>query len=82
MKCLHRASTSPVRKYIKGKPHPWEFKIPARADPSGIFYDFNFCQGGDGIRANLGANLVISLTAILHNHVNNQIYVGSLPASL
>ena len=53
MMCQYRGKTSPIRQYIKGKPHPWGFKIWARTDIHGILYDFDVYQGGDGTRTEL-----------------------------
>ncbi|KAK3701965.1 hypothetical protein RRG08_017855 [Elysia crispata] len=36
---------SKIKQYVKGKPHPWEFKIWARTDSSGVLQDFELYQG-------------------------------------
>ena len=84
MMCQYRGKTSPIRQYIKGKPHPWGFKIWARADPQGILYDFDVYQGGDGTRTELGqgADVVLKLTSTLNSHANYKIYADNLFTSI
>ncbi|KAJ8348384.1 hypothetical protein SKAU_G00269730 [Synaphobranchus kaupii] len=36
---------SGIRQYMKGKPHPWGFKVWARTGISGIVCDFDVYQG-------------------------------------
>ena len=48
MMVSYRAKCSPIRQYIKGKPHPWGFKIWSRAGVDGILYDLDVYQGGSG----------------------------------
>jgi hypothetical protein len=36
--------TSPIRQYIKGKPHPWGFKVWGRAEVDGLHYDFMYAK--------------------------------------
>lgn len=80
MMCSYRGKTSPIRQYIKGKPHPWGFKIWGRAGVSGILYDFDVYQGGDGTRTELGqgADVVLKLTSTLPQHCNYKIYADNL----
>ncbi|KAL7880052.1 hypothetical protein SRHO_G00023060 [Serrasalmus rhombeus] len=37
-----------IRQYIKGKPHPWGFKVWARCDVTGLLHDFDIYQGKGG----------------------------------
>ncbi|XP_046864364.1 piggyBac transposable element-derived protein 3-like [Xenia sp. Carnegie-2017] len=69
MMCKYRGRTSPIRQYIKSKPHPWGFKVWCRAGDSGILYDFDAYQGGNGKRSQLGqgADVVLKLTSTFLN---------------
>ena len=84
MMCQYRGKTSPIRQYIKGKPHPWGFKSWCRAGVSGILYDFEVYQGGDGKRSELGqgADVVLKLASTLVSHVNYKLYADNLFTSL
>ena len=77
--CLFRGNTSPIRRCIKGKPHPCRIKIWARADTQSILYDFEDYQGGDRTRTELGqrANVVLRLTSTLHSRINYKIYADN-----
>ena len=54
MMVAFKGTTSQIRQYVKGKPHPWGFKIWVRPGVSGMVYDFEVNQGGTGIRTKLG----------------------------
>lgn len=84
MMCQYRGKTSPIRQYIKSKPHPWGFKIWGRAGMDGFLYDFDVYQGGDGTRSELGqgADVVLSLTSTLEKNCNYKIYADNLFTSL
>ncbi|KAK3753942.1 hypothetical protein RRG08_006322 [Elysia crispata] len=45
MMILFQGKYSKIKQYIQGKPHPWEFKIWARTDESGILRDFEVYRG-------------------------------------
>lgn len=79
MMCQFRGKTSPIRQYIKGKPHPWGFKIWARA-ANGVLYDFEVYQGGNGQRSELGQgpDVVLKLTSTLKKNCNYKIYADNL----
>ena len=84
MMCQYRGQRSPIRQYIKSKPHPWGFKIWGRAGISGMLYDFDVYQGGDGERTQLGqgGDVVIKLTSTLEKKKNYKIYADNLFTSL
>ena len=67
MMCQYRGQRSPIRQYIKSKPHPWGFKIWGKAGISGMLYDFDVYQGGDGKCTQLGqgGDVVIKLTSTI-----------------
>lgn len=78
--CQFTGKTSPIRQYIKGKPHPWGFKIWGRAKVSGLLYDFDVYQGGDGQRTKLGqgGDVVLKLTSTLLSHCRYKTIVDNL----
>lgn len=80
MMCQYQGRTSPIRQYIKGKPHPWGFKVWCRAGTNGILYDFDVYQGGDGSKSALGqrADVVLKLTSTLLDNANYKIYADNL----
>ncbi|XP_067940667.1 piggyBac transposable element-derived protein 3-like [Watersipora subatra] len=84
MMCEFRGKTNPIQQYIKGKPHPWGFKIWGRADPAGILYDFDVYQGGTGQRSALGqgADVVLKLTESLKYNSNYKIFADNFFTSL
>uniref|UniRef100_A0A3P9CGN5 PiggyBac transposable element-derived protein domain-containing protein n=1 Tax=Maylandia zebra TaxID=106582 RepID=A0A3P9CGN5_9CICH len=49
-----KGTHSPIRQYVKGKPHPWGLKIWARCSSSGMLHDFVVYQGGTGKKTLLG----------------------------
>lgn len=69
-----------ILQYLRGKPHPWGFKVWGRADSGGILYDFDVYQGGDGTRTELGqgADVVLQLTSTLPPFCNYKIYADNL----
>ena len=85
MMCQCRGKTTPIRQYIKGKPHPWGFKIwPRTDDIHGILYDFDIYQGGDGTRIELGqgADVLLKLTSTLSSFSNYKICADNFFTSL
>lgn len=84
MMCQYRGKTSPIRQYIKSKPHPWGFKVWGRAGPSAILYDFDVYQGGDGARSQLGqgGDVIMKLTSTLEKNCNYKIYADNLFTSV
>uniref|UniRef100_A0A3B3ZEF3 PiggyBac transposable element-derived protein domain-containing protein n=1 Tax=Periophthalmus magnuspinnatus TaxID=409849 RepID=A0A3B3ZEF3_9GOBI len=49
-----RGTRSPIRQYVKGKPHPWGLKIWSRCSSSGILCDFAIYEVGTGKKSLLG----------------------------
>ena len=84
MMIQYKGRTSSIKQYIRGKPHPWGFKIWARTSSSGILCDFDVYQGGDGNRSELeqGADVVLHLAASLPSHQNFKIYADNFFTSV
>lgn len=84
MMCKFRGKTSPIRQYIKGKPHPWGFKIWGRAGTDGVLNDFDVYQGGNGIRTELGQgpDVVLKLTSTMAKNCRYKIYADNLFTSV
>jgi len=84
MMIQYKGRTSSIKQYIRGKPHPWGFKIWARTSSSGIRCDFDVYQGGDGNRSELeqGADVVLHLAASLPSHQNFKIYAHNFFTSV
>ncbi|XP_067943284.1 piggyBac transposable element-derived protein 2-like [Watersipora subatra] len=80
----YRGTTSPIRQYIKSKPHPWGFKVWGRAGTSGMLFDLDIYQGGDGTRSHLGqgGDVVMKLVSTLAKNSNYKIYADNLFTSV
>lgn len=48
-----RGTHSPIRQYVKGKPHQWGLKIWGHCTSSGILCDFVVYEGGTGKKTSL-----------------------------
>ncbi|XP_067949966.1 piggyBac transposable element-derived protein 3-like [Watersipora subatra] len=80
----YNGKKSPIRQYIKRKPHPWGFKICGRAGIDGLLHDFDVYQGGDGQRTELGlgADVVLKLTSTLAPGKNHKVFADNVFTSL
>lgn len=78
----YKGRTSGIKQYIRGKPHPWGFKIWARTTITGILCNFKVYQGGEGIRSELGqgADVVLKLCDSLPPHHNYKVYADNFLA--
>ena len=58
-----------IRQYVKGKPHPWGFKVWARCSKNGLFHDFDVYQGKGGgekkCEFGVGGDVVVKLCETL-----------------
>jgi len=64
----YKGRTSRLKQYMRGKPHPWGFKIWARTGVCGILHDFDVYQGNvSNNRSELGlsGDVVLKLTSTL-----------------
>ena len=79
MMVAFKGTTSQIRQYVKGKPHPWGFKIWVRSGVSGMVYDFEVYQGGTGIRTELGQgpDVIIKLCSTLQSQKNYKIFADN-----
>lgn len=72
---------SKIRQYIRGKPHPWGFKIWARTGEDGILYDFELYKGATPGQAKstlgVGADVVLRLSATLPHQKNFKIFADN-----
>ncbi|XP_017565030.1 piggyBac transposable element-derived protein 3-like [Pygocentrus nattereri] len=64
-----------IRQYIKGKPHPWGFKVWARCDVTGLLHDFDIYQGKGGgneqkRKLGVGGDVVMKLCESLAEKVH------------
>ena len=77
----YKGRTSGIKQYMRGKPHPWGFKIWARTGVSGIIHDFEVYQGNSSkTRSELGllADVVLKqLTATLPTGQNCKIFADN-----
>ncbi|XP_067940611.1 piggyBac transposable element-derived protein 3-like [Watersipora subatra] len=80
----YQGKRSPIRQYIKGKPHPWGFKIWGRCGVDGLLFDFDVYQGGDGQRSELGqgADVVLKLTSTLPSGKSYKVFADNLFTSV
>ena len=79
---------SALKQYIRGKPHPWGFKLWARAGISGILYDFDIYQGSqDGKRRapselGLGGDVVLQMVKDLPDGLNFKVFADNFFTNL
>ncbi|KAM3850305.1 tripartite motif-containing protein 16-like, partial [Diretmus argenteus] len=73
---------SSIKQYMRGKPHPWGFKVWVRTGISGMMCDFDVYQGSNnGIRAKselgLSGDVVMKLASTLPEGQNYKIYADN-----
>ena len=79
---------SAIKQYVRGKPHPWGFKLWGEAGSSGILYDFDVYQGSkDGKQRppsplGLGGDIVMQMTSTLPVRNNFTIFADYFFSSL
>ncbi|KAJ3609777.1 hypothetical protein NHX12_024287 [Muraenolepis orangiensis] len=71
-----------IKQYMRGKPHPWGFKVWVRAGISGMICDFDVYQGSvKGIQAKselgLSGDVVMKLASTLSEGQNYKIYADN-----
>lgn len=77
-----------IRQYIKGKPHPWGFKVWARCCVTGLLHDFDVYQGKGGNNAKeksqlgIGGDVVMKLCEPLPEKVNFLIFADNFFTSM
>nr|XP_061791912.1 piggyBac transposable element-derived protein 3-like [Nerophis lumbriciformis] len=80
-----------IRQYIKGKPHPWGFKVWARCCVTGLLHDFDIYQGkggGNGQKGpkksqlGVGGDIVVKLCESLAEKVNFLIFADNFFTSM
>ncbi|XP_029981810.1 piggyBac transposable element-derived protein 3-like [Sphaeramia orbicularis] len=78
-----RGTRSPIRQYVKSKPHPWGFKIWARCTSTGILCDFQVYEGGTGKRTTLGmgGDVALKLCETLPPGQNYKVFADNLFSS-
>uniref|UniRef100_A0A3B4WCQ9 PiggyBac transposable element-derived protein 3-like n=1 Tax=Seriola lalandi dorsalis TaxID=1841481 RepID=A0A3B4WCQ9_SERLL len=78
-----RGTRSPIRQYVKSKPHPWGFKIWARCTSTGILCDFQVYEGGTGKRTTfgMGGDVVLKLCETLPPGQNYKVFADNLFSS-
>jgi len=76
----YHGTSSPIRQYIKSKPHPYGFKIWGIAGTDGLLHDFDVYQGGDGTRSELGqgSDVVLKLTSTFPHKCWYKVYADNL----
>ena len=78
---------SSIKQYMRGKPHPWGFKVWVRTGISGMMCDFDVYQGStNGIRAKselgLSGDVVMKLASTLPEGQNYKIYADNFFTSV
>ena len=78
-----RGTRSPIRQYVKSKPHPWGFKIWARCTSTGILCDFQVYEGGTGKRTTfgMGGDVVLKLCETLPPGQTYKVFADNLFSS-
>ena len=83
----YKGTRSPVQQYMRGKPHPWGFKIWARTSVGGIVLDFDVYQGSSS-QANgenglgVAGNVVVKLCEHLPREKNYKIFADNFFSSV
>uniref|UniRef100_A0A3Q4GCX2 PiggyBac transposable element-derived protein domain-containing protein n=1 Tax=Neolamprologus brichardi TaxID=32507 RepID=A0A3Q4GCX2_NEOBR len=73
-----KGTHSPIRQYVKGKPHTWGLKIWARCSSSGMLHDFVVYQGGTGKKTLLGiGDVVVKLCETLPAEQNYKVFADN-----
>ncbi len=72
---------------MRGKPHPWGFKIWCRTGVKGILYDFDVYQGSTAGKRNksefgVAANVVLNLCSTLPDQQQQKIYADNFFTSV
>ncbi len=74
----YKGKFSNIRQYIKGKPHPWGFKVWCRCLPSGLLHDFDVYQGKSGAQSKsnfgVGGDAVLKVCKTLPKHAHYKIF--------
>lgn len=68
---------SPLKQYMKSKPHKWGYKVFTRAGVSGIMHDFIIYEGKGTAHDNgfgISGDLVIDLVKDLPENRNHQLF--------
>ena len=70
MMVSYKGTFSGIKQYMRGKPHPWGFKIWCRTGVSGMLYDFDVYQGGHAAKRKtnelgLAGDVVMNLCSTL-----------------
>lgn len=78
-----KGTHSPIRQYVKGKPHPWGLKIWARCSSSGMLHDFVVYQGGTGKKTllGIGGDVVVKLCETLPAEQNYKVFADNFFSS-
>lgn len=78
-----RGTHSPIRQYVKGKPHPWGLKIWARCSSSGILCDFIVYEGATQKKTSLGigGDVVVRLCEALPSNENYKVFADNFFSS-
>lgn len=87
MMVFYKGKFSQIRQYIKGKPHPWGFKVWARCSVEGFLQDFAVYQGSGGANQRqgnlgLGGDTVVQLCETLEKHVGYQTFADNFFTSM
>lgn len=76
---------SPLKQYLRSKPHIWGYKVFTRASSSGIIHDFVIYEGkGTTSEHGFGTSgdVIIDLVQDLERHVNHKLYSDDWFSSL
>ena len=69
MMVLYKGKFGNIRQYVKGKPHPWGFKVWARCSKNGLLHDFDVYQEKNGgeqkCEFGVGGDVVVKLCETL-----------------
>ena len=77
-----------LKQFMRGKPHPWGFKLWGRAGASGILYDFDVYEGAKGgVRVKrgvlgLGGDVVMDMTKGLESNKNYKVFADNFFTNL
>jgi len=88
MMIAYKGRFSKIKQYMRGKPHPWGFKIWARTGTSGILCDFDVYQGSvDRCKAQpseygMSGEVVLKLVSTLPDNQNYKIYADNFFTSV
>ena len=81
----YKGHTSRIKQYMRGKPHPWGFKIWARTAVSGMLYDFDVYQGNVAKTTSehgLSTDVVLKLTSTLPAGKNYKVFADNFFTSI